>query len=101
VVRRAAARPYCLRPISLSKHPREVTKAFSRIAKKAGFPGLRLHDMRHNCASHMLAAGCSVPAVAAHLGHSTPAITMAVYARAIPQKEPGAGMLDELMTAGA
>src|SRR5438309_5979020 len=39
-----------------------------------------LHDMRHNCASHMLAAGRAVPDVAAHLGHSTPQITMAVYA---------------------
>ena len=44
-------------------------------------PGVRLHDLRHNCASHMLAAGRPVRAVAAHLGHSTPAITLAVRAR--------------------
>jgi integrase len=62
--------------------------------------GLRLHDLRHNCASHMLAAGRPVTAVAAHLGHATPAITMAVYAHHIPSADAGAGLLDELLNEG-
>jgi integrase len=78
--------------------PREVTKAFGRQAKAYGFPGLRFHDLRHNCASHMLAAGRSVPDVARHLGHATPAITMSVYAHAIPQKAAAAGLLDDLLS---
>jgi integrase len=77
--------------------PREVTKAFGRAVRKFGFHGLRFHDLRHNCASHMLKAGRTVPDVAQHLGHSTPAITMQVYAHAIPRKETGAGLLDDLM----
>ena len=86
---------------TLPMRPREVTKAFARIAGKSGFPGLRLHDMRHNCASHMLANGRPVPSVSAHLGHANSAITMAVYAHAIPKKEAGLGLLDEMMTAGS
>jgi integrase len=76
--------------------PREATKAFVRRARALGFAGLRLHDLRHNCASHMLAAGRPVTAVAAHLGHATPAITMAVYAHHIPANDAGAGLLDGL-----
>jgi integrase len=77
--------------------PREVTKAFARFADSIGLAGLRFHDLRHNCASHLLKAGKPVPDVARHLGHSTPAITMAVYAHAIPQADGGAGLLDELL----
>lgn len=77
--------------------PRYVTQQFIRTAKALGFPGLRFHDLRHNTASHMLAAGRPVPAVARHLGHSTPAITMRVYAHAIPEKAAGAGLLDTLL----
>jgi integrase len=77
--------------------PRETTKAFTRRALALGFAGLRLHDLRHNCASHMLAAGRPVTAVAAHLGHATPAITLAVYAHHIPTNDAGTGLLDGLL----
>jgi integrase len=81
--------------------PREATKAFVRRARALGFAGLRLHDLRHNCASHMLAAGRPVTAVAAHLGHATPAVTMAVYAHHIPAtNDAGAGLLDSLLPSG-
>ena len=81
--------------------PRQVSKSFRRIARRAGFEGFRFHDLRHCCASHMLAAGRSVPEVSRHLGHSTPAVTMSIYAHAIPRADGGAGLLDELMPAAA
>jgi integrase len=77
--------------------PRHVSQEFARARKALGLPGFRFHDLRHNCASHMLAAGRPVPEVARHLGHATPAITMKVYAHAVPQRSAGTGMLDALL----
>jgi integrase len=86
------AEPYKVR------NPDYVSKAFKRLAKRLGFIGLRLYDMRHNCASHMLAAGRPVTEVAAHLGHADAATTLKFYGFAIPKKEPGPGLLDGLLS---
>jgi len=45
----------------------------------------------------MLAAGRPVTAVPAHLGPSTPAVTMSTYAHHIPEGEGAAGLLDGLL----
>ena len=76
--------------------PQGVTKAFSRGAAKLGFRGLRFHDLRHNCASHMLKAGRPIPDVARHMGHSSLDMVTRVYGHAIPSKDVGLGLLDEL-----
>lgn len=86
------AEPYRLRD------PDYVSKAFKQFAKGLGFDGLRLYDMRHNCASHMLANGRPVTEVSAHLGHADPSTTLRFYGFAIPRTEPGAGLLDDILT---
>ena len=78
-------------------NPEYVSKAFARLARKLKFTGLRLYDMRHNCASHMLAAGRPVTDVAAHLGHADASTTLRFYGFAIPKREAGAGLLDDLI----
>lgn len=40
----------------------------------------RVHDLRHACASLFIDRGASVEAVASQLGHSTPTVTLNVYA---------------------
>ena len=45
------------------------------------------YAMRHITATLMLAAGADVAAVAANLGHSSPAITLNVYAHALPSAQ--------------
>jgi len=40
---------------------------------------LRIHDLRHTCASLMISAGASVKAVQMALGHSTALITLTTY----------------------
>ncbi len=82
--------------------PREVTKCFSRIiARRPDCAGFRLHDLRHCCASYMLERGAPIPEVSQHLGHSSPQVTMTVYAHAVPKATRGLGLLDQLMPAAA
>ena len=45
---------------------------------------IRVHDLRRTHASLMLRAGVPVKVVSERLGHSTPMITMQVYAHTVP-----------------
>ncbi|HHY93113.1 MAG TPA: tyrosine-type recombinase/integrase, partial [Firmicutes bacterium] len=69
-----------------------------KLAKDAGFPDLRFHDLRHTHASLMLAAGEELTVVQQRLGHEKPTTTAAIYAHAIPgrQKE-AADRFEELL----
>lgn len=62
-----------LRPAYVSEH-------FSALARQAGQPPIRFHDLRHGAATMLIAAGQPVKVVSAILGHSTSAFTMDVYA---------------------
>lgn len=53
--------------------------AFRAAAKAVGVTA-STHDLRHYCASQLIAAGCSVKAVQQHLGHATAAETLDTYA---------------------
>ena len=59
--------------------PEYVTKHFQALAKQAGLPVIRLHDLRHTNASLALAAGVDVKVVSDRLGHATTAITADLY----------------------
>jgi integrase len=54
-----------------------------RIAR-LGLRRIRLHDLRHTHASHLIAAGVDPRTVADRLGHSSPSFTLSVYAHAMP-----------------
>lgn len=69
------------------RHPDSVTKEFVRMATEAGFPGFRLHDCRHTHATLLLLAGVPVHAVAQRLGHSSPVVTMTIYAHVLKRAE--------------
>ena len=53
----------------------------------AGLPGLRFHDLRSMAATALMAAGVDVKTAQARLGHSTPATTLAIYARATAEAD--------------
>lgn len=57
-----------------------LSTAFRRLLIKHGLPIIRLHDLRHSCASYMLKMGCSMKEVADWLGHSDIKTAMNVYA---------------------
>ena len=55
-----------------------------------GLDGFRLHDLRHSCASFMLAAGASPRTVMKTLGHSQIGLTMNTYTHVLPEIERAA-----------
>lgn len=63
--------------------PDTLTMQFGKLAALVGLKGFRLQDLRHAFASLTLADGTSVKEVQTLLGHSTPSVTLSVYARSI------------------
>ena len=56
--------------------PRKDTRhVWARVLKRAGIHGLRVHDLRHCYASHLVNAGFSLPVIGQLLGHSQVATT--------------------------
>lgn len=64
--------------------PALVSQTIIRRLHKAGIRKASLHSLRHTHASQLLSRGLPVPAVSARLGHSDPAVTMRIYAHALP-----------------
>jgi integrase len=71
-----------------------VTHRFHRILKRAGLRKMRFHDLRHACASLLLAQGVHPRVVMETLGHSQISLTMNTYSHVLPalQRETADGM---------
>lgn len=54
-------------------------RVFVPALRRAGLRRVRVHDMRHTCASLLIAAGCDIAAVSRQLGHANVVTTLAVY----------------------
>ena len=67
--------------------PEYATRHFQALARAAGLPEIRLHDLRHTSASLALAAGIDTKVVSERLGHATIAITANLYTHVIPRLE--------------
>ena len=81
--------------------PANVTKAFQRHLAKSGLPRMRFHDTRHAYATLSLAAGVPLRVVQEALGHTSIALTAAVYAHVLPELQRDAGKrLDEALFGG-
>jgi len=69
-------------PLRNSNFRRQIWYA---AVEQAGLPpGLRIHDLRHSCASLLIAAGANPKAVQVHLGHSSISVTMDRYTHLFP-----------------
>lgn len=60
-------------------YPDHMTKEFAELLKKNGLRHIRLHDLRHSCASNMLASGVQMKEIQEWLGHSNFSTTADVY----------------------
>jgi integrase len=52
-----------------------VQKVWETARRRAGFPDLRIHDLRHTVASLAIQGGVPLSIVGKMLGHSAPAVT--------------------------
>jgi integrase len=79
--------------------PNDFSKAFAQLCKVAGVRRVRLHDLRHTCASMLLAQGVPPRVVMEILGHSAIEVTMRIYGHVMldAQRQALTGM-DELLT---
>ena len=60
--------------------PRYLTEAFPRLLEKNGLRKIRYHDLRHSCASLLLANGVPMKQIQEWLGHSDFSTTANIYA---------------------
>ena len=82
------------------------TSAISRrfraiVAGVEGLPTIRLYDLRHTCASLMLASGENPKVVAERLGHATITLTLDTYSHVLPGMQRDATDRLERLLAGA
>jgi integrase len=79
--------------------PTTVTKAFLHKAKKLGFPGLRLHDLRGSHETMLLDNGTPVHVVAERCGHD-PAVMLRAYAKRTRKADDSAAAIMSQLSKG-
>lgn len=64
--------------------PRNLARRLDELIQRAGVRRIRFHDLRHTCASLLLAQGVPPRVVMDVLGHSQFSITMDLYSHVMP-----------------
>ena len=71
---------------------------FRPLLKRVGLPAIRLHDLRHTCATILLMAGKHPKYVQELLGHANISITLDTYSHVIEGVDGGLGdAMDEAL----
>ncbi|MET7376462.1 tyrosine-type recombinase/integrase [Micromonospora arida] len=65
--------------------PDDIDRTWHKIRATAGLDWLRLHDLRHACATFLLVSGASPRTAMKVLGHSQIGLTMNTYAHVLPE----------------
>jgi integrase len=79
------------------RDPDSVTRRFARLVKRSGARPVRLHDLRHAHASHLIARGATPVLIQRRLGHKDVTITLGIYGHVFNNDEIAA--VDELAVA--
>jgi len=78
--------------------PRNLTRQFHEMCARASIPRRRFHDLRHTCATLMLAQGVPARVVMEVLGHSDFGTTMNIYSHVMPVLlDDAAAQMSELL----
>ena len=59
--------------------PQYITVKFPKLLKQYGFPHIRFHDLRHSCASMLIANGFNLKDIQDWLGHANISMTADIY----------------------
>jgi integrase len=79
--------------------PNSLTHAFTTFLEARGLRRVRLHDLRHSHATHMLAAGIHPKVASERLGHSKVGITLDLYSHVLPgMQSEAASRVDALIS---
>lgn len=65
-------------------HERNVRREFYALLKQQNLPRIRSHDLRHSCATSLLAAGEQLNVVEEMLGHSSVQLMLDTYRHLVP-----------------
>jgi hypothetical protein len=77
--------------------PRNVNRRWDELRRRAGLDWLRLHDLRHGCATLLLAKGVPDRVIMQVLGHAEIGVTMNTCAHVLPVlRQEAADAMDEL-----
>lgn len=84
------ATPTCSCSTGAHLSPRELDRWWGTFRKSVGLDDWVLHELRHTQATLLLAEGVDVKTVAARLGHSSPSVTLNMYAHSMPEVDRNA-----------
>ena len=65
-------------------YPGSLTRLFRQFLPRHGLPQVRLHDLRHSHATHLLGLGVHPKIAQERLGHSSIGITLDLYSHVMP-----------------
>ena len=81
--------------------PNRVTKTFAKLIKANNLKKIRFHDLRHSCASLLLANGINMKEIQAYLGHSNYSCTANLYSHLESNtKEKSAKVIEKVLSKG-
>ena len=82
-------------------HNNLVNRHFNPALKAAGLPIIRFHDLRHTYASLLIEQGENIKYIQSQLGHSSPTVTLDIYAHLMkPVNQEAACRLENTIWGG-
>ena len=79
----------------------ELREQFYKLLRRAELPHMRFHDLRHSCASLLLAQGVPARVIMEILGHTQIGTTMNLYSHVMPSlRREAADVMDRALSTG-
>ena len=81
-------------------HPERVTRMFDQRVKAAGLPRITLHGLRHSHVTMLGRAGVPLRTISQRVGHSSAAVTLAIYSHVLPGDDEAAALAGAALLEG-